>query len=93
MAKFYISGDITHDCRIEIFTTADENYLGYLDVNAGAYEVVFELDSLENVNVWCKRSDGYSLAYGNVTPLDGSAKEVNITYEFTFIYGGNAATY
>lgn len=93
MAKFYISGTTTDDCKVELFTTTDGNYLGYLNVSAGAYELVFELDSIENIDVWSKRSDGYSLAYGNVIPLDGSAKDVNITYEFTFIYGGNASTY
>jgi len=93
MAKFYISGGSTDDCTIQIYTTADHNYIGYLEVSTGVYEVVFELDVIENVDVWSKRSDGFSRAYGNVTPLDGSAKDVNITYEYTEVYGGNAASY
>lgn len=93
MAKFYVSGDTTHACTVQIFTTTDQNYIGQLAVDAGAYEVVFELDSVENVDIWAKKSDGFSKAYGDVTPLDGSAKSVNITYEYTEVYGGNAATY
>ena len=94
MAKFYISGDTTASCIVRVYTTTDHNYIGSLNVgSAGTYEVVFELDSIENVDIWSIKSDGYSKAYGNVTPLDGSAKSVNVTYEYTEVYGGNAASY
>ena len=93
MAKFYISGDNSDACTIQIYTTADHNYIGYFEASAGAYEVVFELDALENVDIWSKKSDGYSKAYGNVIPLDGLGKYVNVTYEYTEVYGGNAASY
>jgi hypothetical protein len=94
MAKFYVSGTTTAACTVHLYTTNDNNYIGYLNVgSAGAYEVVFELDSIENVDIWSKRADGYSKSYGNITPLDGSAKAVNITYEYTEVYGGNAASY
>lgn len=93
MAKFYISGVSSHDCIVQIFTTTDHNYIGQLAVVEGSHEVVFELDSIENIDVWAKKSDGTSTSYIDVTPLDGSAKSVNISYEYTEVHGGNAATY
>jgi hypothetical protein len=94
MAKFYVSGDTTDACTVHLYTTNHNNYIGYLDVpSVGAYELVFELDSIENVDIWSRRSDGYYKAYGNITPIDGTGKTVNITYEFTEVYGGNASTY
>ena len=100
MSKFYVSGVTTHTCLVQIFTTNDHNYLGQVTVSGVAdfdghfpYEAVFELDSVENVDVWAKKSDGTSTSYINVAPLDGSAKIVNVEYEFTEVYGGNAVTY
>jgi hypothetical protein len=93
MSKFYISGESSHPCTVQVFTTTNHNYIGQLIVEEGAHEVVFELDVIENVDVWAKKSDGNSTSYIDVVPLDGSAKAVNITYEYTEVHGGDASTY
>lgn len=100
MAKFYVSGVSTHICTVQLFTTEDNNYLGQVTLSGAVgpegtfpYEAIFELSTVKNVDVWSKRSDGTSSSYINITPLDGSAKIVNVDYEYTEVYGGNASTY
>ena len=100
MSKFYVSGISTDICTVQLFTTDTNNYLGQVTVSGingpGGYfdyEVIFELDSIENVDVWAKKSNGTSESYIDVTPLDGSAKTVNVSYEYTEVYGGGASTY
>jgi len=100
MSKFYIAGVSTHPCVVQIFKTDDHNYLGQAVISGTVdfdghfdYEVVFELPTIENVDVWAKKSDGTSESYIDVTPLDGPAKVVNVDYEFTEVYGGVASTY
>ena len=100
MSKFYVSGVSTHTCTVQLFTTDTNNYLGQVTVSGAVgsggyfdYEVIFELPTIENVDIWTKRLDGTSTSYINVIPLDGSAKTVNVSYEYTEVYGGEASTY
>jgi hypothetical protein len=94
MQKFYISGENNSTCTIRLFTHENNNYIGQSIIDTiGSYEVVFELDALENIDVWAQSNDGESFSYTNITPLDGTGKSVDVEYEYTEIRGGNSSTY
>lgn len=93
MAKYYISGYTNESCRVKVFDSSNNDYLGYLDTQAGNFEVVFNMENLNSVDVKAENEDGKVLGYGNVTPLDGAAKTSNINFPYTQVHGGYPASF
>lgn len=72
MANYKISGYISENAVIRIYKQATNQYLAYKVVAGPApYEIVFEMDSFENVMVVAERTSGAggALTYNYVVPV------------------------
>lgn len=77
MPNYKISGYVGEACDIRLMR--GNSFVGYKTaVPAGAYELVFALDSIENVDVVAVKSDGNIVGYGGITPVS-TAGESNIS--------------
>lgn len=67
MPNYKISGYAHEACDIRLMK--GNEFLGYREsVGEGSYELIFELDSIENVDVIGIKSDGKIVGYGEITP-------------------------
>ncbi len=77
MTNYKISGYVTEACDIRLMR--GNSFLGHREsVPAGAYELIFTLDSIESIDVVAVRSDGKIVGYGGITPVE-TADGSNIT--------------
>jgi len=77
MPNYKVSGIVGEACDIRLMK--GNSFLGYREsVSAGAYNIVFELDSIENVDVIAVRPDGKIVGYGDITPVS-TVNSVNIS--------------
>jgi hypothetical protein len=94
MARFAISGTVTEPCRLKFIDNTNGDYIGYYDVfTPGDYETVFEKNTVGKVDIMAENSIGKSVSYGDVIPLDGTGKTINISFPYLVIEGGNAGSY
>jgi hypothetical protein len=94
MAKYFVAGTAAEVCTLKIIDNTNGDYIGYYNVSSpGAYELVFEKSTIGKVDIMAENSIGKSVSYGDVTPLDGGSKVINISFPFTVIRGGNASSY
>lgn len=94
MSLFYVSGTVTEPCILKIIDNTNGDYIGYYNADTvGDYEAVFEKNTVGEVDIMAENSIGKSVSYGNVTPLDGTGKTVNINFPYLLIEGGNASSY
>ena len=56
MATYKISGTTNENATVRIFQ--GETYRGYKNVTAGAYEVIFDSTSGEDITAFAERADG-----------------------------------
>lgn len=77
MPNYKISGYVGEACDIRLMR--GNTFIGHKSsVPAGAYELIFALDSIENVDVVAVKSDGNIVGYGGITPIS-TVGGVNIT--------------
>lgn len=77
MPNYKISGYAGEACDIRLMR--GNTFIGHKSsVPAGAYELVFSLGSIEDIDVVAVRSDGKIIGYGGITPVSTS-DSTNIT--------------